>query len=202
MADDSNTTSELDALLARMPDIAKAVSAFPQAVQQSAFDALMASATGAPIDAAAAADDQQPGPRNSSTTRTKRKRAAGAERETKAKRMVPSQPKVVKELDLRPKGKKSFPDFVMEKSPTSNHDRTAVALYYLANVAEITPVTRDQVFTCYREMGWKVPADFANSLQQTATKKRYLDTSNGDDLRLLNPGLNRVEHDLPLQKKG
>jgi hypothetical protein len=200
MEEDGNI-NELDTLLSRMPEIAKAVSAFPEAVQQSAFDALIASATGTPSAAAGAvADPAARRPRKASATSAKRKRTTGAEGEPKTRRAVSSQPKVVKELDLRPKGKKSLSDFAAEKNPTSNHDRTIVALYYLANVAEISPVNRDQVFTCYREMGWKIPPDFANSLQQTATKKRYLDTSDAEDLRVLNPGLNRVEHDLPLKK--
>ena len=57
-----------------------------------------------------------------------------------------------------------------------------------------TPSTVDQVYTAYREMGWKLPPDFSNALRLTASKKRYLDTKDADDLRLLNPGLNRVEH--------
>jgi hypothetical protein len=189
----------LDDLLARMPEIATAVSQFPEGVQQSAFDALMAAA-GAPAVAA----PQPSSPEQGGTTRKKGSRKRRAQKEQgdgKPRRAVSAQPKQVKDLDLRPDGKKSLADFVAEKGPSSNHDRTAVALYYLANIAEISPITRDHIYTCYREMGWKIPTDFANSLQVTATRKRYLDTSNAEDLRLVTPGINRVEQELP-QKKG
>jgi hypothetical protein len=51
-------------------------------------------------------------------------------------------------------------------------------------------------------VGWKLPPNFLASLRLTASKKRFLDTSNGEALQLLNTGVNRVEHDLPVQKKG
>jgi hypothetical protein len=203
MAEDKS--NHLDDLLGRMPEIAKAVSAFPEGVQKSAFDALMAAATGTAASARApapaeAAGDTAPRKRGAATRRRKRE----AEADTghgKPRRAGSSQPKVVKELDLRPKGKKTLADFVKEKNPTSQHDKHAVTVYYLSNVAGISPVGRDHVFTAWREMGWKLPPDFLASLRLTASKKRYLDTSNTDDLRLLNPGVNRVEHDLPVAKK-
>jgi hypothetical protein len=107
----------------------------------------------------------------------------------------------VKELDLRPPGKQSFADFVAEKNPKSNHDKHAVAVYYLATIAGLHPVSTDDVFTAWREMGWKLPPDFGASLRLTASKKRFLDTSESDNLRLVNPGLNHVEQDLPGEKK-
>lgn len=201
MADDN--TNALDGLLKRMPDIAKAVAAFPEGVQQSAFDALMAAAGTGVAPAPDSTPKQVEGqtPKVGGGARRHKRRVSSDGSNGKPRRGGSSQPKLDKELDLRPKGKKSFADFVKEKNPTSNHDKNAVTVYYLATIAGINPVTRDHVFTGYREMGWKLPNNFANSLQLTATKKRYLDTRNSDDIRLLNSGLNRVEHDLPQQKK-
>jgi hypothetical protein len=39
-------------------------------------------------------------------------------------------------LNLTPSGKKSFKDFVAEKSPTNNNDRNVVSIYWLVEVAE------------------------------------------------------------------
>jgi hypothetical protein len=203
VADDTNTP--LDDLLARMPEIAKAVSAFPEGVQQSAVDALMAAARGTAAPAPTPPPDEVAGdtaPKRRGAGTKRRKRDTGADTGNgKPRRAGSSQPKVVKELDLRPKGKKSLADFVKEKNPTSNHDKHAVTVYYLSNVAGISPVSSDDVFTAWREMGWKLPPDFLASLRLTASKKRYLDTSDSGALRLLNSGVNRVEHDLPPQKK-
>lgn len=199
MADDTN---QLNDLLARMPEIAKAVSAFPEAVQQSAFDALMAAATGNSARAPARdAGDGEAAPKKRRSG-TRRRVKQGAENgNAKPRRVGASQPKIVKELDLRPKGKTPFADFVKAKNPTNNHDKHAVAIYYLSNEARLSTVSSDDVFTAWREVGWKLPPDFLVSLRLTASKKRFLDTSNSEALRLLNTGVNRVEHDLPVQKK-
>lgn len=201
MADD---TTQLDELLGRMPAIAEAVSAFPEAVQQRAFDVLMAAATGSTVRAPVSnggADEVAPKKRRSGTPR--RKAEPNAENSNaKARRGAgASQPKIVKELDLRPKGKTSFADFVKAKNPTNNHDKHAVAIYYLSHEAGLPTVSSDDVFTAWRDAGWKLPPDFLASLRLTASKKRFLDTSNSQGLRLLNTGVNRVEHDLPVQKK-
>jgi hypothetical protein len=194
-----------DTLLARMPAMAEAVAAFPEAVQPAAFEALMAAAKGttfaAPADASGErkdADHAAPSPK-----RTKgAKRTAGSRRADAGNGRSSAQPKLVKDLNLRPGGKQPFAEFAAEKNPTNQHDRHVVAVYYLVNVAAIAPVSRDHVFTVWREMGWKLPTNFSGSLRETASKKRFIDTSDPGALRLLHPGVNRVEHDLPVQKKG
>ena len=196
--------SSFDDLLDKMPAIAKAVADFPEAVQQSAFDLLMAAATGV---VASPPSTKVPPRASRSSSRRARTKAPAMESSTanagsKARRPAPAQPKIVKELDLRPKGKTSFSDFVNSKMPSNNHDKHAVAVYWLQNEAQLGKVTCDDVFTAWRDMGWKLPPDFMASLRLTASKKRFLDTSSSDNLRLLNTGVNRVEHDLPFQKKG
>lgn len=202
MTDD---TTQLDDLLARMPAIAKAVSAFPEAVQRSAFDELMAAATGntAPAPAPDGGDGEVAPKKRRSGTRPRKAKPSAENGDAKPRRATgASQPKIVKELDLRPKGKTSFADFVKAKNPTNNHDKHAVAIYYLSSEAGLSTVSSDDVFTAWRDAGWKLPPDFLASLRLTASKKRFLDTSNSEALRLLNTGVNRVEHDLPVQKKG
>jgi hypothetical protein len=51
-------------------------------------------------------------------------------------------------------------------------------------------------------MRWKEPADLANSFALTANRKRFFDTSNLDDIKLMPAGRTRVEHELPVKKKG
>ncbi len=202
MTDD---TTQLDDLLARMPAIAKAVSAFPEAVQRSAFDELMAAATGntAPAPAPDGGDGEVAPKKRRSGTRPRKAKPSVENGDAKPRRATgASQPKIVKELDLRPKGKTSFADFVKAKNPTNNHDKYAVAIYYLSNEAGLSTMSSDDVFTAWRDAGWKLPPNFLASLRLTASKKRFLDTSNSEALRLLNTGVNRVEHDLPVHKKG
>ena len=73
----------LDDLLTRMPEIAKAVAAFPEGVQQSAFDALIAAATGAPV---ASEQQLESGDSNGDTPGSKRKKESAEEAHGGARR--------------------------------------------------------------------------------------------------------------------
>jgi hypothetical protein len=195
MPTDGNDSGALDELLARMPDIAKAVSAFPEGVQQSAFDSLMSAARGgvvAPGLTIPLAATRKPKARKAKVT-------DGAT-PIRARRSGGS-PSVIRDLDLAPKGKASLKDFVASKEPKSNHDYNAVSVYYLAEVLGLPAVTLSHVFTCYKDMRWREPHSLGNSLSLTSGRKRFLDTANLDDIKLTPAGRNHVEQDLPPKRK-
>jgi hypothetical protein len=106
-----------------------------------------------------------------------------------------------KTLDVRPKGVQSFADFVAVKNPQSTYEENLVTVYWMSRVAGLEAVTADQVYTCYKDRGWRVPADLRNHLQMTASSKAWLDTSNMDSIKVTIGGENYVEHDLPAQPK-
>lgn len=101
-----------------------------------------------------------------------------------------------KTLNLSPSGKKSAIQFQSEKSPTSAIQKCVVAAYYLRETIEVDAVTVADVFTFFKTVGWKVPTDLKNTLQQ-AGSKGWLDTADGDDIKITSMGENLVEHDLP-----
>jgi hypothetical protein len=103
----------------------------------------------------------------------------------------------VKDLNLRPKDKQSFKDFVAAKSAATNHERNALSVYWLTRIAGVSGVTIDHVYSCYKEVTWKVPPNLANSLAVTANQKGWLNTEDMQDLRVTVKGENLVEHDLP-----
>ena len=73
-------------------------------------------------------------------------------------------------------------------------------MYYLQHKIEISTITPDHVFTCYRDVGVKVPAALVQSLRDTANRRGWLDTANTNDLKVTTPGMNYLEHDLPKAK--
>jgi hypothetical protein len=146
-------------------------------------------------DRDAAADERK------KSSRSRRKTKAATNGETKPARRRSSGSTRVKGLDLAPKGKQSFDEFVGEKQPKSQHDKSAACVYYLSEIAEITPVTSDHVYTCYRDQGWDMPPDMATSLFLTASKKGSLDTSNLDDITIEPRGVNHIERGLPTKKE-
>jgi hypothetical protein len=202
MANDGKDNVELDALLARMPEIAKAVSAFPQAVQQNAFDALIAAAGGTSTSTLQSGPPAGASTSTKQTTKRRRKPSGKGEDSAMARtRRKSGSPSVLRDLDLAPNGKTSLKDFVAEKGPKTNHDYNVVSVYYLAQTLELGAVTVNHVFTCYKDMKWREPASLTNSLSLTSARKRFLDTSNLDDIKLTPAGRNHVEQDLPPKKK-
>lgn len=109
---------------------------------------------------------------------------------------------MVKTLNLKPNGKKSFNEFVEEKKPSSNLEKCVIAVHYVANVLNESPVSADHVYTCYKIQGWRIPSDLDNTLAYTASQKAWIDTSNMSDIKLTTHGDNLVEHDLPKKTVG
>jgi Acetyltransferase (GNAT) domain len=195
-----NNGGSLDALLAKMPQIAEAVSKFPETVQQQAFDALMAEATGGSSAGGptGTTGEQQRSSRGRASAR--RKKASG-NAEPANKRRRAGGPTEVRDLDLAPKGKTSLKDFANGKQPKTQDDMNAVYVYYLLDVVKVSPVTLDHVYTCYREAKVRTPTNLRNSLALTASRKGYLDTANLEDIALTPRGRNYVEYDLPSTKE-
>lgn len=108
---------------------------------------------------------------------------------------------IVRDLNLKPKGKKSFADFVEEKQPESNFEKCTVAVYYLKNELDVAAVTTSHIFTCFKDAHWRVPPDLPNALALTAHRKGWLDTRDLENVDMTTHGENLIEHDLPRKKK-
>ena len=108
------------------------------------------------------------------------------------------QPQLVKDLDLSGNGaEKSFKDFIDEKRPKSNIEKTTVYIYYLQNILKIDGITMDHVFTCYKNSGGKLPINLQANLTDTSSSKYgYIETVGGK-YKMSIAGINFVEHDLP-----
>ncbi len=109
---------------------------------------------------------------------------------------------IIKDLNLKPKDKKTLRDFYQEKSPLSNIESNAVFVYYLEKVLNLTGITIDHIFSCYKEVNLRTPMNLRQSIFDTASSRYgYLDTSNMQDIKVIVRGENLVEHDLPRSKK-
>jgi len=112
------------------------------------------------------------------------------------------QPQLVKNLDLKnKKNEKSLIEFMNEKKPKDNIGRTTVFIYYLQNILQISDITIDHVFTCYREAGVKIPNNLQQNLFDIASKRYgYIETKDSK-FTLSTIGINYVEHELPKKVK-
>lgn len=94
-------------------------------------------------------------------------------------------------------GVPSFQKFVEEKSPSSNYEFNAVAIYYLTKILKKPSATLKETWTCYKEVKRRTPEFFKQSFTDTKNKAGYVKISENFDLELSPRGENVVEHDLP-----
>jgi hypothetical protein len=104
---------------------------------------------------------------------------------------------IIKELNLSPKGKTPFPEFIKEKQPSSDQEKCVASVYHLQRNLELEGISVDHVYTCYKIMHWRVPADLENTITVTASQKGWLDTTNRKDIKITTHGENLIEQDLP-----
>jgi hypothetical protein len=145
------------------------------------------------------------GGRRKKPARTDRSKpaASGGKRGAKAtpKRKAGA-PSIVRDLSMRPSGKKSFVDFVKEKQPKTHQQKQAVIVAWLRDQGGVsTGITVDHVNTCYVEADWRRPANLSNALSVTAKVKGWLDTANLSDIKLTTRGEDEVKHNLPPEPK-
>lgn len=106
---------------------------------------------------------------------------------------------IVKSLNVRPDGKDSLKDFVSRKKPETQMEQIAVYVYYLKNVLEEANVGFSHIYTCFDEMGERMPGDVPQSCRNAANPKKtgWIDVTNVDDITITTRGKNLVEKDLP-----
>lgn len=124
------------------------------------------------------------------------------EKRTKKKELGKTKisPSIVKDLNLNTPGKTSFREFAEIKKPESNYEKCVVAVYFLKNVLDLSNITVNHVFTCFKNANWKI-VDIYNSLAQTASKKGWIDTSSMENIIITTHGENLIDYDLPHKSK-
>lgn len=130
-------------------------------------------------------------------TKKPKKKKGNVRKSTKRK---PSN-SIVKKLNLNPSNEKTFKDFVTEKKPSTNYEKSVTCVYYLQNILKNTPITVNHVFTCFKIVEWRVPSNLRNILHWVASQKGWLDTSNTEDIKITTHGENLIDHDLPKKIK-
>ena len=109
---------------------------------------------------------------------------------------------IVKDLDLSAKGgKEALKSFYAKKSPTTAIQRNAVFVYYLQKIAEAKGIGVNHIYTCYKDVGEKVPGALRQSLLDTSFKYGWIDTKSMENITVTTHGENLVELGLPEKKE-
>lgn len=201
-----------DRLLAALPQIAEAVNTFAsEEVQRSVFAALVqalriedAPRPASPSPAApplappvthldspvteAEGDSGQDQNKSESPARTGRRRNGRSKRSFA----------VQKGLNFAPDGNPSLEEFVAQKSPRNLDERNLVACYYLSEMMNLDAIDVSHVLAVYQAIeAWKASTHPDTSLQSTASKYGWIDTSDMKDIKVVWKGSNYIASKMP-----
>jgi hypothetical protein len=206
-------TEKYDELITRLPEIAKAINEFTsEQVQVQAFGALVGALgitaepeaeAGEDADADAERASEKTAAAKKATTRRRRpvKKASeddnegeGTPKKSTGRRGSGKGGSFLKDLDLKPSGRRSLEDLVAASHPKTQGEQVLASAYWCSHDVDISPVRIDHVFTCFRVMGWPLPSNLGNRISQTGTLKNWFTSTTSDEITLSAKGINFVEH--------
>lgn len=184
-----------------LESIAELVGKFSESLQPRVFEILVNGYLGDHADAY----DQAAG-KKVAAKKTASKKAPAKKTHKKTPKKAQGSLTLLKDLDLTgSESGPSFKDFVTEKSPTSNIQFNAVAVYYLDKIVDEEGIGLSHIYTCYKHVSRKTPKNYAafrTSLNDTASDDwGYIDFGDPDNITCPLTGESFVEHDLPASKK-
>lgn len=103
--------------------------------------------------------------------------------------------KVITDLNLRPKGKASLKEFAAKYVIKSGEELSLLIVYYLKEELKET-VTANHIYSCYKELGNKIPQYFKQTLSNQKNRKNWIDVDDWNDIKYTTPGMNYMEHDI------
>lgn len=122
-----------------------------------------------------------------------KKTAASTTNSSKTKKA----PGIAKDLDLSGGADDpSLKEFYGRYDHKSNFERNLIFTYYLKQVISIDKVNLDHIFTCYRNVGQKIPKALEQSMRDTAKDRGWVDIDDLENIDVPVGGINHLEHDL------
>lgn len=97
-------------------------------------------------------------------------------------------PRLVDNLDTN-----GIKDFIASYAMT-NHANNIVGFVKFLESKGRKPATFDEIYTCYRDAGLRIPEAFAQAFMDTRGKKSFIQFSGPTDVELTLRGSNHIEH--------
>lgn len=111
-------------------------------------------------------------------------------------------PQLIKDLDLKENSsRKGLKNFIDELAPKSDIHTTTAIIYYLQQIYGYQNINIDVIFTCWRELGVKLPTNLTGNLQHICgSRYGFAHVENGI-YTISTRGINLVEHTLKEDNK-
>lgn len=177
-----------------LEETAELIKLFPANLQEKVFDFIIYNRIKVPNFVEEELVEENETPQNVETPKIHKTN-------TQKKASNKTMPQIIKDLNLRPTDKQTLQNFYNAKNPSGNIQSTAVMVYYLETILECTGITANHIFTCYRELGIKIPGNLDQNLRDCASSKYGYIVFIEGKCSLSVRGTNFVEQDLPKKAK-
>lgn len=105
--------------------------------------------------------------------------------------VVADAPKLDKNLDTSTLG-----TFYGQFAPKNNAEKILIFLKFITDTLQIESPNTDQVYTCFKRTGEKIPKAFAQAFYDTSTKHGFIDFRTSVDMPITIAGDNHFNHSL------
>lgn len=105
--------------------------------------------------------------------------------------VLPDSPKLDKNLDTSALGA-----FYGQFAPKNNAEKILIFLKFMTETLNIDSPNTDQVYTCFKATGEKIPKAFAQAFYDTSSKHGYIDFRTSTDMPVTIAGDNHFNHTL------
>jgi hypothetical protein len=97
------------------------------------------------------------------------------------------------DIDFHPSGKDSLDKFCKGFSVKNDNERNLLFVYYLSETLKITTINNSHIYTCYDELGLKIPENMQSSISNTKTRTGWIETNNNSNITVTTKGRNKIK---------
>ena len=131
-------------------------------------------------------------PKHESKPRRKRRtKITDASEKTGSIGADPDSPKLDKDIDTS-----GLASYFGEFEPRNHSENILIFLRFLSDSLGIEKPNTDQVYTCYRKVGARLPKAFRQAFRDASSRHGYIEMGSANDLAVTTAGINHFDHDI------
>lgn len=78
-------------------------------------------------------------------------------------------------------------------SVKNDNERNLLFVYYLSETLKITAINNDHIYTCYDELGLRIPENMQSSIYKTKTRTGWIETNDNSNITVTVKGRNKIK---------
>lgn len=98
------------------------------------------------------------------------------------------------DIDFYPTGKDSLKVYYAKFDAKSDFEKVLVFVSYFADVSKTEGVTYDHIYSCFDELGLKIPINVPQTVRNLASTKKWVNTTDSKNIVITTAGKNKLRH--------